>query len=131
MKIVLCGSRKFTNEIREVAQKLRDNGHIVFEPFLNKNETINTLTPDLKKYAFLGLTLHHFDLIRKSDICLIFNKDGYIRNSVTLELGFATALGLPIYALEEDEEQCRNVLFNFIVKDIDEFLKLINSENKE
>ncbi len=128
MKIVICGSRRFFDEIREVAQKLRDRGHIVFEPILNRNETISDLPPDLKRYAFLGLTHHHFDSIRKADICFIFNKGGYIGNSVTLELGFSVACGLPIYALEEDEDPCRKVLFDFIVKDVDGFLRLINSK---
>ena len=129
MKIVICGSRKFFDEIRSVGQKLRDNGHIVFEPILNTNKSIVELPNDLKRFAFLGLTHHHFDAIRKADICLIYNKNGYIGNSVTLELGFASALSLPIYALEEDkEEPCRNVLFDFIVKDIDGFLQHINSQ---
>lgn len=66
MKIVICGSRKFHDEIREVAQKLRNNGHIIFEPILNRNKSINSLSPDLKDYAFLGLTHHQFDLIRKA-----------------------------------------------------------------
>lgn len=125
MKIVICGSRRFFDEIREVAQKLRDNGHIVFEPILNRNESIIDLPSDLKRYAFLGLTHHHLDSIRKADVCLIFNKGGYIGNSVTLELGFAIACGLPIYALEEDEDPCRNVLFDFIVKDVSEFINLL------
>lgn len=131
MKIVICGSRKFHDEIREAGQKLRDSGHIVFEPILNRNTFINDLPPDLKKYAFLGLVHHHLDLIRKADVCLVFNKNGYIGNSTTLELGFAIACGLPIYTLAEDiEEPCRNVLFNFIVKDVDEFLELINPKDK-
>jgi hypothetical protein len=129
MKIIICGSRRFHDEIREAGKKIRENGHIVFEPILNRNKNINELSDDLKRYAFLGLTHHHFDVIRKADICLIYNKNGYMGNSSTMELGVASALNLPIYALEEDkEEQCRNVLFDFVIRDIDEFLKHIESK---
>lgn len=124
MKIVICGSRKYYDEIREAGAKLKEAGFIVFEPFLNRDTGIMNLSKNLKAYAFTGLTLHHFDLIRKSDICLIYNKDGYIGNSVTMELGYAVACALPIYAIEEDkDEPCRSVLFDFIVKDIDTLIK--------
>jgi nucleoside 2-deoxyribosyltransferase len=126
MKIVICGSRRFHDEIREAAQRLRENDHVVLEPILNRNKDINHLPADLKRYAFLGLTHHQLDLIRKADVCLIFNKDGYIGNSTTLELGYAVACGLVIYALEEDrEEPCRAVLFDFVVGSIDEFVRQV------
>lgn len=128
MKIVICGSRRFHDGIRDFGKKLRENGHIVLEPILNRNKGINDLPSDLKKYAFLGLTHHHFDFIRKADVCFIYNENGYLGTSGTLELGFAVACGIPIYALSEDkDEPCRNVLFDFIVKDIDEFIKIVNS----
>lgn len=56
MKIVICGSRKFHDEIREAGRKLNEAGHIVLEPILNKNTAINELPSDLKRYAFLGLS---------------------------------------------------------------------------
>ena len=104
MKVVLCGSRRFTDEIRQAEKKLKKAGHIVLAPILNKNRGIDKLDPDLKRYAFLGLTHHHFEFIRKADICFIYNKDGYMGNSSTMELGFATACNIPIYVLEEDNE---------------------------
>ena len=126
MKIVICGSRRFHDGIRKAAQRLRENGHIVLEPILNRNKDINNLPADLKRYAFLGLTHHQLDLIRKADVCLVFNEDGYAGNSTTLELGYAVACGLVIYALEEDrEEPCRDVLFDFVVGSIDEFVRQI------
>ncbi len=128
MKIVICGSRRFHDGIRNLGKKLRENGHIVLEPILNRNKNINNLPSDLKKYAFLGLTHHHFDFIRKADICFVYNENGYLGNSSTLELGFTVACGIPIYALNEDKNEiCRNVLFDFIVKDIDEFIKIVDA----
>lgn len=127
MKIVICGSRRFHDGIRKLSTQLREKGHIVFEPILNQNKGIIDLPSDLKKYAFLGLTHHHFEFIRKAEACFMYNENGYLGNSGTLELGFSVACGIPIYALSEDkDEPCRNVLFDFIVKDIDEFVSMVN-----
>lgn len=114
--VVICGSRRFKESARSFAAKLRSKNVVVFEPFFNTNREIDTLSPDLKKYAFLGLTWHHFELIRKADVVFIYNKDGYIGNSVTMELGAAAVLGKPIYALEKDvTEVCRNVLIDEVI----------------
>ena len=115
--VVICGSRKFTEEIRKFAKDLRKFGVVTYEPFLNKNRGIDGLEKDLKKFAFLGLTLHHFSFIKKADVVFIYNKGGYMGVSSTLELGFAEALGKPIYALsDKDDESARAVLFNEIIK---------------
>ena len=127
MKVVLCGSRRFTDEIRQAEKKLKKAGHLVLAPILNKNRGIDKLDSDLKRYAFLGLTHHHFEFIRKADICFIYNKNGYMGNSGTMELGFAVACNIPIYALEEDkEEPCRNVLFDFVTGTVDKFISDIS-----
>jgi nucleoside 2-deoxyribosyltransferase len=122
--VVICGSRRFTTEIRKFAKDLRKYGVTTFEPFLNKNKGIDTLENDLKKFAFLGLTLHHFSFIKKADVVYIYNKGGYMGVSSTLELGFAEALGKPIYALSDsDSESARKVLFNEIIKTSKELVK--------
>ncbi len=122
--VVICGSRRYKDEARDFASKLRAKGVVVFEPFFNTNRRIDTLAPDLKRYAFTGLTWHHFEFIRKANVVFIYNKDGYIGNSVTMELGAAAILGKPIYALEEDKtEACRNVLIDEIVPTPQELVK--------
>ena len=114
--VVICGSRRFEPEIRKFARELNKNGVVVYEPILNKDRRIDKLPQNLKRYAFLGLTHHHFSSIRKADVVYIFNKGGYLGNSGTMELGYAEALGKPIYALSEDkDEPCRNVLFVEII----------------
>lgn len=124
--VVICGSRKFKLEIREFEKKLREKGVLVFSPILNTNRQIDSLSSDLKRYAFLGLTLHHLEYIRKADIVFVYNKGGYMGNSVTMELGAASALGKPIFALEEDQEEpCRNVLIDEIVKSPAQLVKYL------
>jgi hypothetical protein len=64
---------------------------------------------------FKGLTLEHFDMIRKTDTCFIFNREGYVGASVTLEMGFANACGRPIYALEATTgDPCRDALIDAV-----------------
>jgi hypothetical protein len=115
--VVICGSRRFKKEIREFAAKLKKAGVVVYEPILNDDPKINELPEHFKRFAFLGLTHHQFSFIRKADVVYFYNKDGHLGNSSTLELGFAEALGKPIYALEEDkEEPCRSVLIDEVIK---------------
>jgi nucleoside 2-deoxyribosyltransferase len=122
--VVICCSRRFKKEERRFAASLRKMDVVVYEPFLNENRKIDTLPNDLKTYAFLGLTHHHLSCIRKADVVYIYNQGGYMGNSGTLELGFAEALGKPIYAFSEDKkENCRNVLFNEIIKTPRELIK--------
>ena len=122
--IVICGSRRFRPEIRKFEQELRDAGITVFPPILNTNTGINDLPNDFKRYAFLGLTWHHIEFIRKADIVFFFNKDGYLGISSTLEMGAAAALGKPIFALEDEkEEACRKVLIDEIISSSQELIK--------
>ncbi len=122
--VVICGSRKFKDDARAFASQLRKKGVTVFEPIFNTNAEINNLPLDLKRYAFLGLTWHHFEFICKADVVFNYNKDGYMGCSSTMELGAAASLGKPIYALEEDKtEPCRSVLFDEIIKTPAELVK--------
>lgn len=50
------------------------------------------------------LEQHHLNAIEKADALYIYNLDGYIGASVTLELGWAIALGKPVYSKEKSED---------------------------
>jgi hypothetical protein len=124
--VCICGSRRFEKEIRKFARDLRKLGVAVYEPILNQNRGIDKLSPDLKRFAFLGLTHHHFSFIKKADVVYIYNKGGYMGVSTTLELGYAEALGKPVYAKSTgDTEPVREVLFDAIVSTPKELTKLL------
>ncbi|TRZ47065.1 hypothetical protein D4S03_11645 [bacterium] len=124
--VVICGSRRYRMEIRKFAKKLRSEGVTVFSPILNTNTEIKNLPDDLKRYAFLGLTWHHIEFIRKADIVFFYNKDGYLGNSSTLEMGAAAALGKPIYALEKErDEVCRGVLIDKVIGSAQKLIKYL------
>ena len=78
----------------------------------------------MEKYTALGLTHDHFYKIKMADVVFVYNKNGYSGVSTTLELGYAVALGKPIYVLsDKDEELCRLVLFREVIKTPKELVK--------
>ncbi len=117
--VVMCGSNKFGKEIRAFAKKLRAFGVVVFEPNLYQASggKWEELAPFGQSYLAMGLTHDHFYKMRMADVVFIFNKGGYVGNSVTMEIGYAVALNKPIYALsDKDPELCRAVLFSGMCK---------------
>lgn len=125
--VVICGSRKFKPEIRKWVRALKKAGIIVYEPFLTNYDWKEIGKKDklMPKILATGLTLHHFEAIRKADVCFIYNKGGYMGNSVTLEMGAAAVLGKPIYTLEPDKELCREALSDGSIKTVKGLIKLL------
>ncbi|MDR0397781.1 MAG: nucleoside 2-deoxyribosyltransferase domain-containing protein [Candidatus Nomurabacteria bacterium] len=61
-----------------------------------------------------------------ADVVFVFDKDGYVGNSVTLEIGYAAALGKPIYSLGPDAtEKCRDCLYRANIKTAKELAELL------
>ena len=122
--VVICGSRRFKPEIREFAKKLKELGAVVYEPYLHQGQDEwARLSDDYKKFVILGLTHDHFYKIKMADVVFVYNKDGYSGCSTTLEIGYAVALGKPIYALSADEELSRHILFREIIQIPEELAK--------
>lgn len=116
--IAICGSRRFKKEIRDFESKLTKAGVVVFSPYLHEGkDEWDKLSSQYKKFVTLGLTHDHFYKIKMAEVIFVYNKDGYAGVSTTLEIGYAVALGKPIYALsDKDEELCRLTLFREVVK---------------
>lgn len=125
--VVLCGSRRFKPEMRKFGASLKKLGVVVYEPYLHSGqEEWENLSDAYKRFIALGLTHDHFYKIKMADVVFVFNKAGYSGNSTTLEIGYAMALGKPIYALsDKDEELCRKVLFRDFFKTPRELLKVL------
>lgn len=122
--VTLCGSTRFLPEMRAFARKLEALGVVVYEPHPYGKDEWKKLPRDDKKFVALGLTHDHFYKIQMGDVIFIFNKDRYAGNSTTLEIGYAVALGKPIYALSEDSaELCRHVLFREVISSPQELVK--------
>lgn len=97
------------------AAELEKSGVLVFEPNLDEPlpENAQLGSEHITKVVFKGLTLEHFDWIRKSEVVFIYNKDDYVGVSVTLEMAYAAALGKPVFALSSKTgDPCRDSLID-------------------
>ncbi len=113
--VVVCGSKRYKDEIAAFCAELQELGVIVFDPNFKEPlpEDIDLGSENLKRTVFKGLTLEHFDWIRKADVCYILNKDGYVGVSVSMEMAYAAALGKPVFALQPDTgDPCRDALID-------------------
>ena len=122
--VVICGSRKFRQEILNFVAQLRELRVVVYAPhFESDHKDWDKLSKDYQHFIAMGLTYDHIQKIRMADVVFIYNKDGYSGVSVSLEIGCAIALSKPIYALAHDEEICRETLFTEVIQSAEEFAK--------
>lgn len=110
MKIVICGSLDFTQEIDEVRNKLKENGHEGVIPRGSELILSNAMT--LQEIRIAGakhkqdgdVIRYYYKQIQNSDAILVlnYNKRGiknYIGGNTFLEIGFAHALGKKIFLI--------------------------------
>jgi hypothetical protein len=116
--VVVCGSKRYKKEIAAFCKELESLGVLVFEPSFDEvvPEEMTFDSAYITGKVFKGLTLEHFDWIRKSEVCYVYNPSGYVGTSVTMEMAYASALSKPIFALERDTgEPCRNALIDRVI----------------
>ena len=126
--VCICASKKYKKEVKRFCLDLEKLGIVVFEPNINEPFPEDSFLHSklITKTIFKGFTLEHFDWIRKADVCFIYNKENYVGASVTLEIGYASALGKPIYALnEETGDPCRDSLIDKIASTPEKLAKLL------
>ncbi len=126
--VTICSSNRFASEAIKFAEQLRKLGVNVLIPhfYTHAYGGLEKIKDHNKRFLAMGLTHDHFHKIRKSDVTFFYNKGGYSGPSVTLELGYATALNKRTYALSsEDAEVCRDILFEGYAKTPKELLKYL------
>lgn len=96
--ITFCGSTKFADLFNKLASDYTLMGYIVLMPHCYLE---NQNRDDLKD---LLINIHR-DMIAMSDVVLVINPDGYIGESTSEQIKFASALGKEIkyYRLPEEE----------------------------
>ena len=117
--VVVCGSKRYKVEIAKFCAELEELGVLVFEPSIQVPifEDAKIHSDYVTAKLFKGLTLEHFDWIRKAEVCYIYNQGNYVGISVTMEMGYAVALGKPIFALtSKTGDPCRDALIDKVVK---------------
>jgi hypothetical protein len=117
--VVVCGSKRYKDEIAKFCADLEKLGVLVFEPSFSETmpEDVFIHSDYVTSKLFKGLTLEHFDWIRKAEVCFIFNKADYVGASVTMEMAYASALAKPIFALSaKTGDPCRDALIDKVIK---------------
>ena len=116
--VVVCGSKRYKDEIKQFCDELTALGVLVFEPSIQQPIPEDSFIQSdyVTNVVFKGLTLEHFDWIRKSEVCYVYNKGDYAGISVTMEMAYAAALGKPIFALTpKTGEPLRDTLIDKVI----------------
>lgn len=122
MKITICGSMKFADQMVELQKQLENNGHAVFMPIkeagLDYWSTERSAHIDIKKVN--NLIGKHMDKIEQSDAILVANYTkgdiaNYIGANTFIEMGFAQYRGKQIFVLHPlpDQEYIKDELLSF------------------
>lgn len=120
MKITICGSIAFLDQMMDYEARLREYGHEVFIPDFVAQDSAGT-PMDAKEFYRIRKSggmdpiwfereksraiKEHFDKISISDAILVVNPEkngipGYIGGNTLMEMGVAFHLGKDIYILE-------------------------------
>ena len=103
--VCFCGSFKFYKHMEKAAEQLRSADFNVIVP--QPSHVRHGHKPEELKGKYDKKTLtkwegegafSHLDNIRKSDYVYIFNKNSYLGPAVTVEIGYALALGKKIFS---------------------------------
>jgi len=117
MKIAICASLDFTNEVKETADKLTENGHEVIIPvtsemILNNKVSLEQIKKEksngeiYKRMIKQNSIKRYCKIIESADAILVLNFDkkgvrNYIGGNVFLEMGFAHIIDKKIFLLND------------------------------
>lgn len=125
MKICICCSLSFTDEVKKIADRLHGLGHEVLLPngvIIDAIHKPDFEPAEAKRGNGYDFVREHFKKIEESDAILVcnFTKNGidnYVGANTFLEMGFAYCVKKPIYALNPlpDYKYINDELLNFDV----------------
>lgn len=127
MKICICSSLSFVEEVNEVARNLMKMGHEVLLPNGIINRLVEKEDFDPVQTKIDTQSCHeHVDKIREADVILVcnFDKNGiqnYIGANTFAEMFVAHYFEKPIFALNSlpDQPYIHDEIYSFDVKAID------------
>jgi nucleoside 2-deoxyribosyltransferase len=127
LSVVISGSfRKHFSGIQSTLTAFEEVGIKVLSPHrakvVNPGEEFAILESDDTSDPET-LQQRHFDAITAADALYVFNPEGYVGASATMELGWALALGKPVFAKEVAADFtlklfCKNVLTPAQIRDV-------------
>ncbi len=119
--VCICGSFRFYEEMVQLRNALQTQGVLCEWPLPGPRRDPQAMTADEARDAIT----RHLERIDQADWIFVFNKDGYVGNSVVMEIGYAYARRKPVYVLAPIQDQFLMALAGRVVS-IDEFLQLVS-----
>ena len=98
-KILLCGSIKYRDYIEQAFKELKNKD---FLPLFPDGKTITKHLSEAEHKA--AMAHEHYTAMRKADAVYFVLPKGYMGTSGKIELGYAAALGKPIFFSEKTDD---------------------------
>ena len=138
--VVFIGNFRFKDQIDSTISHLNTIGVDVLAPrqgvVIGEREWVKILDSDGNSSG-LDVEAKFIDALKKADAAYMVNPNGYIGNMFVYEIGFAAAIGMPIYSQEkikigpEDEDQDLFTSFINAIKavSLEEFVSMAAAKN--
>jgi hypothetical protein len=109
--VCICGSFRFYDEMVDLRNTLQARGMICEWPRPGRHRDPQAMSPGEARDAIT----RHLARMDRADLIFVFNKDGYVGNSIMMEIGYACARRKPIYVLAPIQDQCLMGLVSAVV----------------
>ena len=119
--VCICGSFRFYEELVQLRNTLQARGVLCEWPLPGQHRAPQAMTADEAQDAIT----QHLERMDRAEIIFVFNKGGYLGNSVVMEIGYAYARCKPVYVLAPIHDPFLRPLVNAVVS-IEELLQLLH-----
>jgi hypothetical protein len=119
--VCICGSFRFYEEMVQLRTVLHARGALCEWPLPGPRRAPQAMTADEARDAITC----HLERMDRAECIFVFNKDGYLGNSVVMEIGYAYARQKPIYVLTPIPDQFLMPLVSAVMS-IEELLQLVH-----
>jgi len=119
--ICICGSFRFYEEMVDLRNALQARGIRCEWPLPGPRRAPQTMTADEARDAIM----QHLERMDRAEGIFVFNKDGYLGNSVVMEIGYAYARRKPVYVLAPISDPFLMPLVSAVMS-IEELLQLVH-----
>ena len=93
--VCICGSFRFYEEMVQLRNMLQARGVLCEWPQPGPRRDPQAMTTDEARDAIM----RHLERMDRAELIFVFNKGGYLGNSVVMEIGYAYAQRKPVYVL--------------------------------
>ena len=127
--VCICGSFKFYEDMEKIREELTRQDILCFTPEPCKLRDRNNITNDPHRTVdeARNCVSKHLRKIDAADLVYVYDRNGYVGNSVTMEIGYAVSRGKQVVALEPIEDLS---LMSLISKTVnpDDLIRLLKGE---